>query len=523
MRRFWVLFSSLLLAGSALAAAPKPDDTGKAGVFKADSVTTSGTVHAGGVTVNYDAVAGTLVVHPKDWDDAATKDDKENPTAKTAMFYTAYFKRGARAEDRPVTFLFNGGPGSATLWLHMGAFGPRRVVTADDAHTPAAPYAVVDNAQSLLDVSDLVFIDAPGAGFSRVAGKDAAKAFYGVDQDAHAFAVFIRDFLSKYGRWNSPKYLFGESYGTMRAAVLAYYLTDEMRADLNGVIFLSQVLNWDIYPDIPEANPGLDIPYQLALPSYAATAWYHKKLPKQRKELRPLLLEVERFAMTDYALALAKGNSLDPARRKAIAMKLHEYTGLPVSYILRSNLRINYGPFQQQLLADTGKITGSLDTRFEGPTMDPLSKSVDYDPQGAALSSAYVAAFNAYVRETLKYGAGKSYKTSAGNFGDWDFTHAPPGVGSPIKSLPNVMPDLAAAMKLNPRLKVMLNGGYFDVVTPYYEGWYEMHHLPIPPQLQRNIEYRFYESGHMVYAHQPSLEKMHDAVADFIKRTSTHN
>ncbi len=507
----------LFLAASSFAAAPEPAKT--APPFQPAAVTTSGSVTAGGTSVSYDAVAGTLLVHAKDWDDTAAKDDKANPNAEASMFYAAYFKRGADAARRPITFLFNGGPGSASLWLHMGAFGPRRVVTSDDAHTPAAPYRVIDNPQSLLDASDLVFIDAPGTGFGRIRGTDAAKAFYGVDQDAAAFARFIRDFLSKYGRWNSPKYLFGESYGTMRGAVLAYLLEQDVHADLNGVIFLSQVLNWDIYPDIPEANPGLDLPYQLALPSFAATAWYHRKLPKRPAELRPLLLEVERFAMGEYALALAKGNSLAPARRLAIARKLHGYTGIPVSYILKSNLRINYGPFQKELLSDSDTTTGSLDTRFTGPTMDPLSKTADYDPQGSAISPAYVSAFNAYVRGTLKFGAGLTYKTSANNYGDWDFTHAPPGVGAPIKSLPNVMPDLAAAMKLNPGLKVLLNGGYYDVVTPYYEGWYEMHHLPIPPALQGNIEYKFYESGHMVYANEASLQALHDRVADFIRKT----
>ncbi|HEY5337340.1 MAG TPA: hypothetical protein VIJ85_03980, partial [Rhizomicrobium sp.] len=259
------------------------------------------------------------------------------------------------------------------------------------------------------------------------------------------------------------------------------------------------------------------------LPSFAASAWYHHRLPNQPKELRPLLLEVERFAMTTYAQALSKGYSLDDKTRDAIAQKLHEYTGLPVSYILKSDLRVAYGPFQKELLSDQGLSTGSLDTRFAGPTLDPLSKTVGYDPQGAAIGSAYIAAFNTYVRAVLKYGDGKDYKIEAGNYGSWDFTHQPPGVDAPIKTLPNVMPDMAVAMKTNPNLKVMLNGGYFDVVTPYYEGWYEMHHLQIPKSLRGNIEYHYYESGHMVYAHEPSLAQLHDNVAAFIRKTDNVN
>ena len=245
-------------------------------------------------------------MHPKDWDDVPQNRDKDDKTQppEASMFYVAYFKSDNKGAPRPVTFLYNGGPGSSTVWLHMGAFGPKRVVTADDSHTPAAPYPVVNNDYSLLDVSDLVFVDAPGTGFSRISGKDREKAFYGVDQDAHAFADFIVQFLAKYGRWNSPKYLFGESYGTTRSAVLANLLETERDVDFNGVILLSQILNFDFSADGPQFNPGVELPYQLALPTYAASAWYHHKLPDAPQELAPLLAEVEHFAMTDYAQAL---------------------------------------------------------------------------------------------------------------------------------------------------------------------------------------------------------------------------
>jgi carboxypeptidase C (cathepsin A) len=509
-----------------------PVTTGK--YFKEEESTTTGSVSAAGSLVSYTAVAGTLIVHPKGWDDVAPpKDEKPSDADKekedaaknteASMFYVAYMKRGADPHSRPVTFLYNGGPGSSTVWLHMGAFGPKRVVTLDDSHTPAAPYNVVNNDSSLLDASDLVFVDAPGTGFSRVAGKgkqdENQKVFFGMDPDAHAFAEFVSAFLSKYGRWNSPKYLFGESYGTPRSAVLVNMLETERDIDFNGVILLSQILNFDLSVDGPEYNPSVDLPYQLALPTYAASAWYHHKLPGQQKDLLPFIHEVERFAMTDYGLALSAGSGLSAQRRGAIAAKLHAYTGLPVSYILKANLRIDGGEFEKNLQDDANLTTGRLDTRFSGPTMDPLSKEADYDPQSAAISSAYVSAFNDYVRNVLKYGQGKTYRPEIDAFRIWDYRHQPPGSETPIPAAPNVIPDLASAMKYNPDLKVMVNGGYFDLATPYYEGWYEMHHLPIPAKLQNNIQYRYYASGHMVYAHEESLKELHDNVAAFIRQT----
>ncbi|MFZ0293178.1 MAG: peptidase S10, partial [Candidatus Sulfotelmatobacter sp.] len=365
---------------------PKPEQ------FKPEQQASKGSVTVGGNVINYDAFAGTLVVHPKGWDDVPQNADPDpkNKPAEASMFYVAYFKSDTKGAPRPLTFLYNGGPGSSSVWLHMGAFGPKRVVTADDTHTPAAPYSVVNNDFSLLDVSDLVFVDAPGTGFSRLSGKNREKAFYGVDQDAEAFADFISQFLSKYGRWNSPKYLFGESYGTTRSAVLSYVLETERDIDFNGVILLSQILNFSLDSDIPEFNPGIDTAYQLVLPTYAATAWYHHKLPEQHPELVPLLAEVEHFAMNEYALALEAGSSLPLDQRHVIAEKLHQYTGLPVTYIEKADLRINGGEFEKNLQDENNLTTGRLDTRFSGPTFDPLSKEAEYDPQSAAISSAYV-------------------------------------------------------------------------------------------------------------------------------------
>ena len=510
-----VAFGAALAAQQPASNAPAPQPPDLTPI----SVTSDGSVHAASGVVDYQAMLGTLVVHPKGWDDAAGREDKGNPGAVATMSYVAYFKKGADASRRPLTFLFNGGPGSSTVWLHMGAFGPRRVVTVDHAHTPAAPYQVVENDQTLLDASDLVFVDAPGTGFGRIAGKDKEQTFYGVDQDIHAFAVFISDFLSKYKRWNSPKYVFGESYGTMRGAGLALALADE-DIDLNGVMLLSCILNWDLMPDDPELNPAIDEPYEVALPTYAATAWYHHKLPTQPPALRPFLDEVERFSTTEYALALQQGNSLPAERKQAIAEKLHQYTALPVAYLLKSNLRIEYGAFQKELLTGDELTTGTLDTRFTGATLDPLSKVSQYDPQSAAISAAYVAAFNTYVRQGLNYAGDAAYKPEIDAYGSWDYTHQAPGAPRPLIALPNVLPDLAAAMKRNPDLKVMVNGGYFDVSTPYFEGWFEMHHLPVPSSLQGNVEYHYYESGHMVYAHLPSLKELHDNVVAFIRQTS---
>jgi carboxypeptidase C (cathepsin A) len=508
--------TSSLKVETAKTETPKPEQ------FKPEQQQTKGSVTIGGKAIEYDAYAGTLVVHPKDWDDVPQNADPDpkNKTPEASMFYVAYFKSDTKGAPRPVTFFYNGGPGSSTVWLHMGAFGPKRVVTADDTHTPAAPYNVVNNEYSLLDATDLVFIDAPGTGFSRLSGKDKEKAFYGVDEDAWAFSDFIIQFLAKYGRWNSPKYLFGESYGTTRSAVLANLLETERDVDFNGIILLSQILNFSLDSDAPDANPGIDVAYQLNLPTYAASAWYHHKLPESHPDLKALLDEVEHFAMNDYAVALAAGSSLPADQRRTIVEKLHQYTGLPIAYIEKADLRINGGEFEKNLQEENGLTTGRLDTRFSGPTFDPLSKEAEYDPQSAAISSAYVSAFNDYVRKDLKFGEGREYKPEIEVFRWWSLKHKLPGMPFAFPGTPNVMPDLAIAMKYNPQLKILLNAGYFDLATPFYEGVYEMHHLPISADLQKNIEFRFYESGHMVYAHEASLKEIHDNTAAFILSSS---
>jgi carboxypeptidase C (cathepsin A) len=499
---------------------------------------TENTVTVGGQKIAYRAVAGTIAVGHNDSYDAMLgldgrllPDSGMNPPdpvkpeeapATASMFYTAYFKKVAAEGTRPVMFFYNGGPGSSTMWLHMGSFGPRRVVTPDAEHQTAAPYTIVDNQYSLLDVTDAVFIDAPGTGFSRVQGKDKEKAFWGTDQDAHAFERFIRRFLTKYDRWNSPKYLFGESYGTPRTAVLSALLQN---VDLNGIVLLSACLNYDNGVDGPRWNPGVEQPYALALPTYAATAFYHRKLPVQPPALEPFLSEVEDFALGEYETALLAGSLLPEARQRAIAEKLHNYTGLPVEYLLKSNLRVAGGAFSKTLQDPDGVTTGRVDTRYSGPDLDRLSKEAEYDPLMNGISAAYTAAINHYLRTELKYGRDQTYKPttwSDGNF-SWDIRHQAPG-GPPANQSEgglNTMPDLAYTMKSNPKMRVLLAGGYFDLATPFFEGIYEMHHLPIPQRLQQNISYKYYESGHMVYVNEGVLKQFHSDVAKFVRDTES--
>ena len=527
----WLLIAATLVTGALhLVAAEncdkKPEKAPEAATtsgVQLDSVT-EGSVTVGGQTIAYKAVAGTLTVGATDSQDAllgldgklladsgekaAEKIEDAAPTAR--IFYTAYFKKGASSENRPVTFLYNGGPGSSTMWLHMGSFGPRRVVTTDTEHDAAAPYRIVNNDYSLLDVSDLVFIDAPGAGFSRIFGKGKEDAFWGLDQDAHAFERFIRRFLTKYERWNSPKYLFGESYGTPRSAVLSSELNN---VDLNGIILLSAILSFDNSVDGPTLNPGVDQAYALALPTFAASAWFHHKLPTQPAALEPFLTEVEAWAMGDYMSALLQGSELSDVRKQAVAEKLHGYTGLPVAYLLKSNLRVDGGAFTKNLQDAEGLTTGRLDSRYKGPDYDPLSQEADYDPQSNAISSAYTTAINQYMRAELKFGENWTYKPS---------THGDPGFRWQFRQTEggqNVMPDLARTLKANPKTKVLLAGGYFDLATPYFEGKYEMHHLQIPNSLQKNISYKYYQAGHMIYVNEGILKQFHEDVAAFIKGT----
>ncbi len=528
---------------------PRPTSTGAEAQPSTDALppdsTTDGSVTVvGGQRIAYRAVAGILTVGATDQEDASIgfdgrllpnsgikppdKDKPEDAPATARMFYTAYFRTaggpGAAPDPaRPVTFLYNGGPGSSTMWLHMGSFGPKRVVTTDVQHDTAAPYRIVENQYSLLDASDLVFIDAPGTGLSRILGKDKEKAFWGTDQDAHAFDRFIRRFLSKYNRWNSPKYLFGESYGTTRSAVVSNLLQN---VDLNGVMLLSQILSFDNTADGPEANPGTDLGYVTSLPSFAATAWYHHKIPGQTAgqtgDLAPVLKQAEEYALGEYASALLLGSDLPEARKRAVAEKLTSFTGIPADYWMRADLRVSGAQFARELQLPEGLTTGRLDSRYQGPPMRPLNAETDYDPFTNAIGSAYTAAINSYVRQDLKFGEQMTYKPSA--YGDpgfsWELRHRLPFEGRPDTSV-NVMHDLASTMKRNPKMRVMLMGGYFDLGTLYFGSEYEMKHLPIPRALESNISFHFFPTGHMVYINEDALRGMHDYAAAFIRETQT--
>ncbi|HUN25534.1 MAG TPA: hypothetical protein VMU67_04440 [Steroidobacteraceae bacterium] len=487
-----------------------------------------GSVVIGGKRIDYDAVAGTIMI----------EDSKGAPGA--LMSYVAYFKSGlGGGPARPLTFFYNGGPGSATLWLHIGAFGPKRVEVGNGVRGAPAPYPFVDNGSSLLDATDLVFIDAPGTGFGRVGvdlekigeedkrnkarehNDELKKEFYGIDQDARAFDIFITKFLSRFNRWNSPRFLFGESYGTTRSAVLSFVLQSRSDIDLNGVMLLSQIFNFGLSPDGPQSDPGNDLPYMLSLPTYAATAWYHKKVPSEPAELAPFIDGVEQFALSDYARALAAGDRLSEQDRQTIAAKLHDFTGLPVAYILKANLRIDGGMFEKNLMADEGLTVGRLDTRYTSPSIDPLAKEAEYDPQSAAIDSAFVSVYNDYARSVLGFPREAPYMPESDDINNtWDFRHKEPGDEHPEQVAVNVMPDLATVMKMNPRLKVAQFAGYYDLATPFFAAEYEMNHLGLPPQLAKNIEFYHFDAGHMVYVSPQALEQLHDQAAAFIRANS---
>lgn len=475
--------------------------------IKPQQSVTSGSVTVEGTKIDYTAKAGTIIL----------KNREGKPTA--SMFYVAYTKKGVSDKShRPVTFFWNGGPGSSTVWLHMGAFGPLRVQTADHTHTKAAPYKLLNNNYSLLDATDEVFIDAVGTGYSRVLGKDKGGVgkgsdFYGIDSDAQSFAQFIERYISQNNRWNSPKYIFGESYGTTRAALLSKILEEQDDIDLNGVVLLSCVLNFEAY----SFNTGNDLPYELFLPSMAAVAWYHHKLPNRPEKLKPFLKKVEQFALGDYAAALAQGDKLDATTRSNIIERLHDFTGLDKQYISKANLRVTGLEFEKELLNKSDSTVGRLNARFAGPTMDPMSVTASYEPNDAAISSAYISTFNHYAHTVLDFGKNMMYRPFGG--GRWDWKHGHRSHGQTWPGLPNVAADLANAMKYNPQLQVLVNNGYFDLGTPFYATVYSFDHMNIPPGLIKNIHMEYYHSGHMVYLHKESLKNLHDNTARFIKNT----
>jgi carboxypeptidase C (cathepsin A) len=455
----------------------------------------------GGQRVEYDATVGNIVL----------RDSADQPIA--TVFYTAYTRRGVRdMSHRPITFAYNGGPGSSSIWLHMGALGPRRVVTPDAQHAAPPPYTIVDNEYTPLDKTDLVFIDPVGTGFSRPLGKAKGKDFWGVDEDVRSLAQFISRYLSENDRWNSPRYLAGESYGTTRSAALVNYLQRRDNMDFNGVILMSAVLDFQTIT----FDDGNDMPFIMYLPAYAAVAWYHHALPNQPKDLRPFLKEVEHFAMTDYATALLAGADLAPAERTRIINQLHQYTGLSTDYIDKADLRVEAGQFEKELLREHGSVVGRLDARFTGPTGDLLAERAPYDPQSADISSAFVSAFNQYLHGELNFGKGMQY-TVSGNVQPWNWNH---GQRRGWPGHTNVAVDLSQALQYNTRLHVQLNSGLFDLATPYYAAEWTMAHLQLPKELQSHVHEEEYDAGHMMYLHEPSLAKLKKNIASFIDLTS---
>ncbi len=486
----------------------KPERAEKAEPPRAEKSVSSHSAVIGGVTVAYTATAGTLIV----------RNEKDEPWA--SMGYVAYVRKdSADAGRRPVTFAYNGGPGSSSIWLHMGALGPKRIVVSDAEPTPPPPYRLVDNASSILDKTDIVMIDPVGTGISRAVGGAKEKDFWGVDPDIDSVARFIRQWVTENGRWNSPKYLLGESYGTTRSAGVVEALQSRYGMSFNGVILVSVALDLEAIFN----GPGNDRPFPLFLPTYAATAWYHKLLPSRPEKLEPFLDEVRAFALGPYTSALMKGDALGPAERAAVIKKLHEYTGLSEDYLDKADLRVREAQFTQELLRAHKDVVGRLDSRFTGPTLDALAENAGYDPQSAAITHAYTAAFLQYYTGELKAPSEKTYTIT--NFEiarSWDPKHKTPGAPQMFSwpGLPNTGLDLAHAMKTNPDLRVLVLNGYFDLATPFLATEYMVSHLELPKDLRGHVEMKYYPAGHMMYVQDSSLTRFKADVAEFIDRTS---
>jgi len=399
----------------------------------------------------------------------------------------------------------------------MGAFGPRRVVTNDPASTPPAPYQLVDNTSSLIDVTDLVFIDPIGTGFSKPVGRGQGRDFWGVDEDAGSIARFIYTYVSRNGRWNSPKYLIGESYGTTRSAVLVNRLQSREGMDFNGVVLISSILDFETTAFFP----GHDISYQLYLPSYAATAAFHQLIPRPQN-LTAFLDEVRRFAMHEYADALNKGSGLGAEEMAAVRRRLAGYTGLSEDYLTRANLRVSLRQFMAELNRARGQSTGRLDARYTGPLRNLLSESGEGDPQSNAVTGAYTAAINTYLRDELRFGGDQRYSLSGGVTWNWNRAAAggPGGGGGGRMMTPYVAGDLAAALAYNPNLRVEVENGYYDMATPFFATEYTMDHLGVSPELRSHITMKYYEAGHMMYLREPDLVALKGNIAQFITATS---
>jgi carboxypeptidase C (cathepsin A) len=461
-------------------------------------------ISIGGQAVAYEATAGYLIL----------ENAEEKPVAKFG--YTAYVREGGDLTRRPVTFAYNGGPGSASIWLHMGVLGPRRVVVADAEFTLPPPYRRVDNEYSILDVSDLVMIDPVGTGYSRPIGEAKGPDFWGVDQDIDSVSRFIKAWVTENGRWASPKILLGESYGGMRSGGVAWALLSQHGMALNGVVlvspFMAMVQGFD--------GLGIDLPHVLFLPSLAATAWYHEAIENRPEDLGAFVEEVKAFAYDRYAPALLKGNRLGAEERATVLAQLAHYTGVSETYWDRANLRVSHTQFVKELLRDRKQQAGRIDSRFVGRSFNLLGESMSYDPFNASVAAAFTGAFLDYYHSELEFGRDLDYHISGLLFGQWDWSHSTPGIGlfGPEKlPFPNTTIDLAQAMGQNPNMKLLVQQGYYDLATPQAATEYALDHMDLLPEQRDNITMEYYEAGHMMYLHPASLVKYKEDLARFIE------
>jgi carboxypeptidase C (cathepsin A) len=474
---------------------PKPDGT-KPADLKDTFSTTRHAVAIGANKVTYDATAGTLVLK------------EEDGKARASMFFTAYIKTDVKdPATRPITFLFNGGPGSSSVWLHLGAFGPRRVVLSEDGKVVEPPYRLVDNEQSLLDVSDLVFIDPVSTGYSRAAPGNDGKQFHGVQEDIEVNAAFIRLYVTRFRRWDSPKFLAGESYGTTRAAGLVGYLQDHEGMNFNGVMLISVVLNFQTL----RFDEGNDLPCILFLPAYTATAWYHKKLPDDLQgDLPRALAGSEKFALGDYTAALMKGNQLSSEERRVVGQQLARFTGLTEEYVGRSDLRIEASRFRKELLRKEEKTLGRYDSRFQGVDLTNVGEFPEYDPSYAVVQGPFTALVNQYFRNDLKYETDLEYRVLTGKVQPWNY-------GNAKNRYLNVAPTLRQAMTKNPGLRLFVASGRYDLATPYFATQYTLDHLGLSRELVGHVTTEHYPAGHMMYIEPESFVKLKKDLAKFYR------
>ncbi len=498
MKKFLLFSISFIIFISGYAQKESPDSA-KAIPAPIKSITKHSVI-IDGKTINYTATAGALIL----------KNEKDEPVALYG--YVAYTKDGeSDPSRRPVTFAYNGGPGSSSMWLHIGILGPEKVVVNDPDITPPPPYKMVNNNNSILDVTDLVMIDPVGTGISHAIGKAKNTDFWGVDQDIKSVSEFIKQYVTDNDRWNSPKYLLGESYGTTRSAGIVDYLQENMGMAMNGVILVSVVLDFHTL----DFSHGDDLSYILYLPTYAAVAWYHDKLADKPADLPGFLHKVRNFAGGEYANALMQGDNLPEADKDKIAGQLATFTGLDKDYILKADLRVNEPQFTKQLLRENHETVGRLDARYTGVSQDLLGEYARVDPQSSAITPAFTAVFMDYYYNDLKVDKKYSYHTSAyGAEGfHWDMKHAKSGgEGTP----PNTAVDLSEAMSRNPNLKILVFNGYFDLATPFYGTEYTFDHMGLEPKIRKNIIMKYYNAGHMMYIEPGSAVSFKKNVADFI-------